>query len=94
MSTIVDSDDEDQRTEASQEQRLIPEPPGPPPEWRCNIEEDVRSDVDFHNRQNLWKKAVDNCIRGKYSQADFYLLTHFLCGTNGTFVGRDWRKRQ
>eukprot|EP00973_Karenia_brevis_P048852 6776472-Karenia_brevis.AAC.1 len=63
-------------TEASQEQRLIPGPPGPPPERRCDIEKDVHSDVGSRNRQTLWEKAVDHCIKGKYSQADFYLLKH------------------
>eukprot|EP00973_Karenia_brevis_P041200 5699448-Karenia_brevis.AAC.1 len=60
MPGIVDSDAEDQEAEVSEEQQSIPGPPGPPPGWRTNIEENVKSDIDAHNRQNLWKKAVDN----------------------------------
>eukprot|EP00973_Karenia_brevis_P076644 10646649-Karenia_brevis.AAC.1 len=64
MPARVDSDDEGEMTDTSQGQRLIPGPPGPPPEWRRVIEQDVHSDVDSYNRQNLWSKARENCIRG------------------------------
>eukprot|EP00973_Karenia_brevis_P011153 1509197-Karenia_brevis.AAC.1 len=80
-------------SDTSQGQRLVPGPPGPSPEWRRVIEERVHSDVDSYNRQNLWSKARENCIKGKYSQADFYLLKHFLLGDNGSFSGRDGKKR-
>eukprot|EP00973_Karenia_brevis_P053652 7454001-Karenia_brevis.AAC.1 len=72
MPRRVDSDGEEGEDSSDDEPRPIPGPPGPPPEWRTNIEKNIRNDVDGHNRQNLWDKAVDNCIRGKYSHAEFY----------------------
>eukprot|EP00973_Karenia_brevis_P073241 10174573-Karenia_brevis.AAC.1 len=72
MPRRVDSDEEEDEAAPDDEQQPTPGPPGPPPGWRTNIEENIRNDVDGRNRQNLWKRAVDNCIRGKYSQADFH----------------------
>eukprot|EP00973_Karenia_brevis_P048579 6744464-Karenia_brevis.AAC.1 len=50
-------------------------------------------DVDYANRQHLYEKARENCIRGFYSKADIYLLKSILLGENGSYYGRDGRKR-
>eukprot|EP00973_Karenia_brevis_P019825 2718457-Karenia_brevis.AAC.1 len=97
---MVASDDEGETTDPAgsedgtrRRRRPALPPPGPPPEWRRMDERYVRTDVDSANRQHLYEKARDNCIRGLYSKADIYLLKSILMGENCSYYGREGRKR-